>query len=477
MGDFQEASERFLKWFRSCGGTFNDDLLEIQDLRSQDAGRGIIAKKNIPEDTTLFAIPRDIIINVQTSALAEKLPEIFEESMDDEDSNECLEPLDSWASLILVMLYEYLQGSASKWKPYIDILPQTFDTPLFWSEAELKELEGTSLTREKIGKEESDEMLRSRILPIVTKHANVFYPEVAERLNEDDLLSLAHRMGSTIMSYAFDLENEGEQSDDEEDGWVEDRDGKTLMGMVPMADMLNANAEFNVMPPVYTAHVHHGDQLQVASLRENIPAGTEILNYYGPLPSSELLRRYGYVTPEHRRYDIAELPWNLVRTALGEELELSKEVIQEIEADVEKKMDSELEEFFIIERDSGDPSSYGTLEQLAVLREISPELDEQLKLFLKAVRKRDPKRKRDDGIFNTVVERALKARLAQYPTSVEDDEALLSKDNIGKRHRMAVEVRLGEKRVLQEALVLVQGGNNTVHGGEERAGKRTKRSS
>lgn len=140
-------------------------------------------------------------------------------------------------------------------------------------------------------------------------------------------------------------------------------------------------------------------------------------------------------------------------------------------------MDSELEEFFIIERDSGDPSSYGTLEQLAVLREISPELDEQLKLFLKAVRKRDPKRKRDDGIFNTVVERALKARLAQYPTSVEDDEALLSKDNIGKRHRMAVEVRLGEKRVLQEALVLVQGGNNTVHGGEERAGKRTKRSS
>lgn len=214
-----------------------------------------VAKKNIPEDTTLFAIPRDIIINVQTSALAEKLPEIFEESMDDEDSNECLEPLDSWASLILVMLYEYLQGSASKWKPYIDILPQTFDTPLFWSEAELKELEGTSLTREKIGKEESDEMLRSRILPIVTKHADVFYPEVAERLNEDDLLSLAHRMGSTIMSYAFDLENEGEQSDDEEDGWVEDRDGKTLMGMVPMADMLNANAEFNVMPPVHTVGI------------------------------------------------------------------------------------------------------------------------------------------------------------------------------------------------------------------------------
>lgn len=206
----------------------------------------------------MFVIPRDIIINVQTSALAEKLPEIFEESVDDEDSDEGVEgveSLDSWGSLILVMLYEYLQGSASKWKPYLDILPQTFDTPLFWSEAELKELEGTSLTTEKIGKKESDEMLRSRILPIITKHVDIFYPQGAERLSEDELLSLAHRMGSTIMAYAFDLENEGEQSDDEEDGWVEDRDGKTLMGMVPMADMLNANAEFNVKPLMHLARI------------------------------------------------------------------------------------------------------------------------------------------------------------------------------------------------------------------------------
>ena len=48
------------------------------------------------------------------------------------------------------------------------------------------------------------------------------------------------------MAYAFDIEGEGEQDEDEEEGWVEDKEGKTLMGMVPMADILNANAEFNV---------------------------------------------------------------------------------------------------------------------------------------------------------------------------------------------------------------------------------------
>ena len=195
-----------------------------------------------------MTIPRDVIINLQTSELAKKLPQVFGDSVnDDEDADEEeLEPLDSWASLILVMLYEYLQGEASRWKPYIDILPQTFDTPIFWSKAELKELDGTCLTKEKIGKEESDDMLRTRILPIVLQNTGIFFPEGTAQLEEDDLLALAHRMGSTIMAYAFDLENETEESDDEDEGWVEDREGKTLLGMVPMADILNANAEFNV---------------------------------------------------------------------------------------------------------------------------------------------------------------------------------------------------------------------------------------
>jgi SET domain-containing protein 6 len=204
-----------------------------------------IAIKDIPQETTLFTIPRDLIINVQTSELPGKLPSVFDPPIPD-DEDEDHEPLDSWASLILVMLYEYLQGESSKWKPYIDVLPQTFDTPIFWTENELQELRGTCLSTEKVGKQQSDGMLRTRIVPVVLQSPGIFYPGDAKQLDEDELLSLAHRMGSTIMAYAFDLEGEGEQDEDDEEGWVEDREGKTLMGMVPMADILNANAEFNV---------------------------------------------------------------------------------------------------------------------------------------------------------------------------------------------------------------------------------------
>ena len=46
-------------------------------------------------------------------------------------------------------------------------------------------------------------------------------------------------------------------------------------------------------------------------------AGTEILNYYGAMPSADVLRRYGYVTPEYRRYDDVEIPRDDVMKALA----------------------------------------------------------------------------------------------------------------------------------------------------------------
>lgn len=62
------------------------------------------------------------------------------------------------------------------------------------------------------------------------------------------LVDAAHRMGSIIMSYSFDLElpedpakNSAADSDDSDD----EEEGKFYKGMVPMADMLNADADRN----------------------------------------------------------------------------------------------------------------------------------------------------------------------------------------------------------------------------------------
>ncbi|CAI0648648.1 unnamed protein product [Colletotrichum noveboracense] len=445
MGDeFQTKSQGFLAWFKSLpGATFHNDI-EIVDLRGHNAGRGIIATKDIPAETTLFTIPRKSIINVETSELPKKIPQVFTgNDGDDEDMEN--EPLDSWGSLILVMIYEFLQGAASPWKPYFEVLPEKFDTLMFWESSDLEHLKG-SVVLSKIGKEEADEMFRSRILSVIAANPAIFYHEGSSPLGEAELLQLAHRMGSIIMAYAFDLDNEEEPEQEEDDEWIEDRDGKTMLGMVPMADILNADAEFN-------AHVNHGDdELTVTALRP-IPAGEEIFNYYGPHPNSELLRRYGYVTPKHSRYDVVEIPWDLVQASVSEHLKIGDDVWKQVEEYVDPE---ELEDVFVLERESGEPDSEGQFRTVAEVREISAELEEQLKAVLKAIKKINgdliPDKRKRDEVFHAVIVSTLQKILSQYPTSTQEDEALLSTGDLTTRQRMAIQVRLGEKKLLQEAL-------------------------
>ena len=82
----------------------------------------------------------------------------------------------------------------------------------------------------------------------------------------------------------------------------------------------------------------------------------------------------------------------------------------------------EFEEYFIIERDSGDPDSEGQLTYSAQLREVSPELEEQVKAVFKGIKKQKPelfseKRKRVDD-YQAIVSKALTAKLGMYPTTM-----------------------------------------------------------
>ncbi|KAI1414447.1 SET domain-containing protein [Hypoxylon sp. FL1857] len=453
---FDSKSASFLEWFKAwSGATFHPDI-KIEDLRDKGAGRGVVATADIPEDTVLFTIPRAAIINTETSDLPKRIPQVFEttglEDTDneaDEDGSETSGPPDNWVSLILIMIYEYLQGDKSRWKSYFDVLPDRFETLMWWSDQELVELQASSIVA-KIGKEEADGMFRSRVLPIIEEHADVFYPEGSERLSEDQLMTLAHRMGSTIMAYAFDLENDDEEADPEnDDEWVEDKEGSLMMGMVPMADILNADAEFN-------AHVNHGqDSLSVTTLRP-IPAGTEVLNYYGPLGNGELLRRYGYVTTRHARYDVVEISWDLILSVLKDTLKVDEAIWGKAVNELDPE---EIEDAFVIERDSGEPDSRGELHDEAVVKEVPTDLVEQIHTILKAIRKVSPTTIPDKAVRDEItlitIHRALELRLAQYPTSQAFDFDLLTNDKVSGRQKMAVAVRWGEKVLLQEAINFV----------------------
>lgn len=191
-----------------------------------------VALTDIPEDVELFSVPRASILSATNTNLAEVLGK---DVLGDEP----------WKALILVLIYEHLQGASSTWKPYLDILPKSFDTLMYWSEDELDELQGSAV-RWKVGKLAADTMIRDQILPCIEEHQDVFYPPDTLKLTPLELGDLAHRMASIIMAYAFDLEPDSTEGVDEDGYATEDEDAILPKGMIPMADMLNADADHNV---------------------------------------------------------------------------------------------------------------------------------------------------------------------------------------------------------------------------------------
>lgn len=217
-----------------------------------------------------------------------------------------------WLSLIFVMLYEYLNGDASNWAPYFSVLPTEFNTLMFWSEDELAELQASAV-RNKIGKEGAHDMFMELLLPVIKEFAGIFFAgderaqQRAEEMRDERNVALMHNMASLIMAYAFDVEPASPRKDVDEDGFAEEEEDEALpKGMIPLADMLNADADRN------NARLFYDNKYLDMKALKPIKAGEEIFNDYGPLPRSDLLRRYGYVTDNYAQYDVVEISMDLV---------------------------------------------------------------------------------------------------------------------------------------------------------------------
>ena len=271
MTSFDEDSQMFLTWLRQNGAEISSKI-QLQDLRARHAGRGVgtliislcwwilgasfhaprssisfppciqeangseVATQDISEGEVLFKIPRSLVLSVENSSLSSKIDMA---SLD----------LDPWSSLVLVMLYESVQPHSreSPWLPYFKVLPDEFDTLMYWTPDELEELQASAV-RNKIGKESADKLFTEKVLPVVREHSDLFCGGDGQGASGEGIgtLGAAHKMASTIMAYAFDIEPTNAQKDLDEDGYAtEDEDEALPKGMVPLADMLNAAADMN----------------------------------------------------------------------------------------------------------------------------------------------------------------------------------------------------------------------------------------
>lgn len=413
---FQDTSDEFIDWLSSQPDVYLSHKIKLHDYTDQNAGRGLVATEDIPEDDLLFSIPRHTLFSCQNSSLQSHLAE------------EDLINLGEWHLLILTMLYENSHES-SKWQKYFNILPHSFSTPMFWTNQEISELQGSTLAS-KIGREEADQSYHDRIAPIIARHPDLF---IASQCTIQDF----HRMGSLIMAYSFDAPltttSAHSQSDsDPEDDGSEEEEEKFEKVMCPLSDLLNSDTALNNARLFY-----HATSLLMKSTKP-IGKGDQIYNTYGDLPNSDLLRRYGYVQLPNP-HDLLELPGDLI-TSICTLSEVDKLERVDWLLDVEVLDDS-----FDLDHSGIVPNEL--LSTVLVLGMTTPEFD-----TLRKSGKGPPMRGLKSEVIQPQVLKILAMRKAQYKTSIQEDEVLLQSAELPVNLRNAIHVRLSEKKILERAI-------------------------
>lgn len=124
-----DTIERFVTWVRDNGAKFEG--CTITEFPGYDLG--IKADIDIPKDSLVIAVPRTIMLTIEAASKS-ALSSLIERD----------QILKNMPNVVLAMflLVEKFKGD-SFWKPYIDILPKTYTTVLYFDERELEELQGS----------------------------------------------------------------------------------------------------------------------------------------------------------------------------------------------------------------------------------------------------------------------------------------------------------------------------------------------
>jgi N-lysine methyltransferase SETD6 len=343
---------------------------------------------------------------------------------------------------------------------------------MFWSEPELEQLQASAVVR-KIGKAGAEASWKETIIPAMLKHPNLFAVSASDDASRTaKLIELAHMAGSLIMAYAFDIDRDEDKSkvEDDEEEFEEDDEDEPLKGMVPFADMLNADADRN------NARLFQEDDYLIMKATKFIQAGQQIFNDYGPLPNSDLLRMYGYVTTNYAQYDVVEFDHDLLVDAAG--MRDSKRNTDWL------RREEQLEEIGIID----DGYAFPRPQPGESLEEVVPG---NIHMLLRALTS-DPKiqkapKLKDESV--TIEEAALLSavatkKLVEYGSSLEEDLNILQQMQTepdrpapnglsARRYTSALQVRIGEKEILSTLVQLCQTHiaiktNDIAHNGKKR---------
>ncbi|KAL3731664.1 hypothetical protein ACJRO7_028529 [Eucalyptus globulus] len=366
-------------------------------------GLGLVAQRDIARNEVVLEVPKRLWINPEAVAGSE--------------IGRVCEGLKPWMSVALFLIREKLRDD-SPWRVYLDVLPESTDSTVFWSEEELAELQGSQLLRTTLGvKEYVESEFRKLEQEIILPNRQLF----PSHITFDDFL------------WAF--------------GILRSRAFSRLRGqnlvLIPLADLINHSP--SITTEDYAYEIKGGGLFSrelLFSLRSpvSVKAGEQVLIQYDLNKSNaELALDYGFreSKPERNSYRLT-LEISESDQFFGDKLDIA-----------ESDGLGETAYFDIV---LGQPLPPTMLPYLRLVALGGTDAFLLESLFRNKIwgHLQLPVSRANEELICRVVRDACRSALSGYNTTIEEDEKLAEKGNLTRRLEIAVGVRAGEKRVLQQ---------------------------
>ncbi|KAF4396769.1 hypothetical protein F8388_004737 [Cannabis sativa] len=390
----------FWKWLRDEGVISNKTPARPGVVPE---GLGLIAQRDIARNEVVLEIPKRLWINPDTVSASEI-------------GNVC-NGLKPWIAVALFLLREKFRDD-SLWRLYFDILPKQTNSTVFWSEEELSELQGTQLLSTTLGVKE-------------------YVVSEFKKLEEEVILPNKKLFPSPItiddFFWAFGILRSRAFS----------RMRAQNLVLIPLVDFINHShkvaSEEHAWEVKGPAGLFSWDYL--FSLRSPIPvkAGEQVVIQYDINKSNaELALDYGFIDPlvERNAYTLT-LEISESDPFYGDKLDIA-----------EANGWSETAYFDIFLNRPLPPAMLPYL-RLVALGGTDAFLLETI--FRNSIlgHLEYPISHANEELICRVVRQACKSALSGYNTTIEEDEKLKG-EKLESRLEIAVGIRQGEKKVLQQ---------------------------
>ncbi|XP_019637584.1 PREDICTED: SET domain-containing protein 4-like [Branchiostoma belcheri] len=407
----EESFVRFFQWLHRNGCR----NVPLKPAVFPDTGRGMMATKALKHGELILAIPKRLLITIEAIMDSYLAPYI-------ERADPRLTPTQA---LAVFLICEKHRREKSYWRPYIDILPDEYSCPAYFTEDDFRLLPNSLRGRAKAKKYECHK---------VYKELTPFFESLADLFSDrEDVFNFQNFKWawSAIKTRALDVPIGRETG-----AHLRDTDTPTPT-MFPLVDSINHSAQAKIR------HRYNDKSQFLESRTESVyRRHAEVMNSYGRADNDNLLLEFGFVVPGNPADTVT---FNLVQDVL--------EYLQpENNAMLERKI------MFLARNNLISDLTCG-------VTGVSPQMLTVLMVFLCKQDDEDVWEDLRTGQFEAdgaldvrarkVAGQLLSLRLQTYPTTIQEDEEML-KEVTSACGRLAVYCGIERKKLIENGLKMLQ---------------------